>query len=60
MKAIEAEEPAPLDEAAVRRLIANFEKKAAVNAEMRVKHVQEPTKFMNSEIELNTSIQVLD
>jgi beta-catenin-like protein 1 len=58
LKAIEAEEPPPLDDAGIRKLIGNFDKKAAKNAEMRVKFPQEPTKFIDSEVELNTAIQV--
>ena len=35
-----------------------LEKKLAKNREMRIKHADEPQKFMESEFELNTAIQV--
>jgi hypothetical protein len=58
VQAVEAEEPPPLDDAAMRRLIYNFDKKVTKNHEMRIKFAAEPTKFMESEIELNQAVQV--
>lgn len=61
LAALEEEEAdvGPLDEAAVKRLVAAFEKRQLRNTEMRIKFPEEPTKFMESEVELNTGIQEL-
>ncbi|ESN93775.1 hypothetical protein HELRODRAFT_186075 [Helobdella robusta] len=46
-----------LDEGTVRRLIIQFEKRYQKNQEMRIKYPDAPEKFMESEIELNDTIQ---
>lgn len=43
----------------LKQLLLTFEKKAAKNQQMRLKHYDEPQKFMESEIELNACIQDL-
>jgi beta-catenin-like protein 1 len=47
-----------LDEAAVKRLVNQLEKKFAKNREYRIKYADEPQKFLDSEMDLNNSIQV--
>ncbi|OWA52592.1 Beta-catenin-like protein 1 [Hypsibius exemplaris] len=47
----------PFDETALRKLINAFDKKVLKNREHRVKYSDDPTKFMDSEIELNDAIQ---
>ena len=49
----EAEE---LDEHKIKKLIFSFEKKSQKNQEMRIKHADNPEKFMDSEIELNQAV----
>ncbi|KIH53704.1 Eukaryotic hypothetical protein [Ancylostoma duodenale] len=46
-----------VDETHIRKLTAQLEKKALKNREMRTKHTDDPKKFMDSEIELDTAIQ---
>uniref|UniRef100_A0A915LKU6 Beta-catenin-like protein 1 n=1 Tax=Meloidogyne javanica TaxID=6303 RepID=A0A915LKU6_MELJA len=46
-----------IDEAAIKRLCLQLERKQAKNAETRVKYPDDPRKFMESEVELNTAIQ---
>ncbi|KAJ8041931.1 Beta-catenin-like protein 1 [Holothuria leucospilota] len=48
-----------LDDAALRKMILNFEKKVFRNQEMRIKFTDQPEKFMESELELNDAIQEL-
>jgi len=43
----------------VKKISANLDKKQLKNREMRIKHVDEPQRFMESEVELNTAIQEL-
>ena len=43
----------------MKKLILTFEKRLLKNRELRVKFPDEPTKFMESEIELHESIQQL-
>lgn len=47
-----------LDAAGARRLFAQLEKRYDKNAELRIKYVGEPEKFLESESELNDAIQV--
>ena len=47
-----------LDENKLKRMILNFEKKVAKNQELRIKFPDDPSKFMNSEIELHEAVQV--
>uniref|UniRef100_A0A8R1E1D7 Beta-catenin-like protein 1 n=1 Tax=Caenorhabditis japonica TaxID=281687 RepID=A0A8R1E1D7_CAEJA len=46
-----------LDDAQIRKLVAQLEKKMRVNREQRVKNPDDPKKFMDSEIELDKAIQ---
>lgn len=46
-----------LDEAALKRMILLFEKRALKNQEMRIKFPDQPDKFMESELELHEVIQ---
>ncbi|KAL3084364.1 hypothetical protein niasHT_035190 [Heterodera trifolii] len=46
-----------IDEASVKRICFQLERKQAKNAELRIKYAEEPPKFMESEIELNNAIQ---
>ncbi|EJD76371.1 DUF1716 domain-containing protein, variant [Loa loa] len=46
-----------VDEAAVKRIVMQLEKRCLRNREMRIKYGDEPAKFMDSEIELNEAIQ---
>ncbi|UYV80349.1 CTNNBL1, partial [Cordylochernes scorpioides] len=50
---------AVLDEAALKKLILNFEKKILKNQELRIKFPEFPEKFMDSELELHDVIQEL-
>ncbi len=45
------------DENAVKRLILQLDKRMLKNREMRIKHADEPQKFMDSELELNVAVQ---
>lgn len=45
-----------LDEHTVKKLILSFEKKACKNQEMRIKHMDNPERFMESELDLNDAI----
>lgn len=47
-----------LDEAGVKKLINQLERKFSKNREMRIKYADEPQKFLESEMELNNAIQV--
>ncbi|PIK43406.1 putative beta-catenin-like protein 1 [Apostichopus japonicus] len=59
-KMMEQEPVGPsLDDAALRKMILNFEKKVFRNQEMRIKFADQPEKFMDSELELNDAIQEL-
>ncbi|XP_034238737.1 beta-catenin-like protein 1 [Thrips palmi] len=53
---VESTEGEVLDEAAMKRMILQFEKKALKNQEMRIKFPEMPEKFMESEVELNDCI----
>ncbi|VDO93478.1 unnamed protein product, partial [Soboliphyme baturini] len=46
-----------MDENGVKKMILNFEKKILKNQEMRIKFPDQPTKFMDSELDLNVAIQ---
>ncbi|VDK61599.1 unnamed protein product [Onchocerca ochengi] len=46
-----------VDEAAVKRIVMQLEKRCLKNREMRIKYGDEPAKFMESEVELNEAIQ---
>ncbi|VDM08731.1 unnamed protein product [Wuchereria bancrofti] len=46
-----------VDEATVKRIVMQLEKRCLKNREMRIKYGDEPAKFMESEIELNEAIQ---
>ena len=48
-----------LDETKLKRLVLAFEKRATKNQELRIKFPDEPTKFLNSEMELHDTIQDL-
>jgi len=41
----------------LKRLVLAFEKRATKNQELRIKFPDEPTKFLNSEVELHDTIQ---
>ncbi|XP_072024265.1 beta-catenin-like protein 1 [Amphiura filiformis] len=60
LQMVDEEPEAPsLDDAGLRRLILTFEKKVYKNQEMRIKFPDMPEKFMESEIDLNDSVQEL-
>ncbi|VDK54181.1 unnamed protein product [Anisakis simplex] len=46
-----------VDETTVKRIIMQLEKRCLKNREMRIKYSDEPTKFMDSEVDLNLAIQ---
>eukprot|EP01041_Mallomonas_annulata_P009997 gene9997-20795_t len=48
-----------LDASSLKQLLLNFEKKINRNQKLRMKYVDEPEKFMDSEIELNLEINNL-
>lgn len=48
-----------LDEARLKRMVLNFEKKVTKNQELRIKFPDEPAKFLESEMELYDSVQEL-
>merc|ERR1719510_1874786 len=48
-----------LDEGKLKRMVLAFEKRTTKNQELRIKFPDEPTKFLNSEIELHDAIQDL-
>nr|CAG4647787.1 EOG090X03ST [Moina brachiata] len=48
-----------LDEASLKRMILNFEKRVLKNQELRIKFPDSPEKFMDSELELHEAIQQL-
>lgn len=48
-----------VDEAKLKRMILNFEKKIAKNQELRIKFPDDPAKFMNSEVDLHDTVQEL-
>lgn len=48
-----------LNEAGLKKLLVQFEKKFQKNQEMRIKYSNNPEKFMESEVELNEGIQEL-
>ncbi|ETN75338.1 Eukaryotic hypothetical protein [Necator americanus] len=47
----------PVDETHIKKLTSQLEKKTLKNREMRTKHSDDPKKFMDSEIELDTAVQ---
>ncbi|PIC55638.1 hypothetical protein B9Z55_000830 [Caenorhabditis nigoni] len=59
LAALEAEQSnfVALDEAQVKKLVSQLEKKTRINREQRVKNPDDPQKFMESEIELDKAIQ---
>ena len=48
-----------LDSVGIKRLLLMFEKKVTKNQEQRIKHSEEPEKFLESELELHDSIRDL-
>jgi beta-catenin-like protein 1 len=46
-----------IDEAAIKRIVLNFEKRSLKNREMRIKFPDSPEKFMESELELHEILQ---
>lgn len=48
-----------VDEATIKKHILSFEKKVTKNQEMRIKFLDQPNKFMESELELHEEIQKL-
>lgn len=46
-----------VDDVYIKKLTSQLEKKILKNREMRTKHAEDPKKFMDSEIELDTAIQ---
>ncbi|VDK79509.1 unnamed protein product [Litomosoides sigmodontis] len=46
-----------VDEATVKRIVIQLEKRCLKNREMRIKYGDEPAKFMESEVELNEAVQ---
>ncbi|KAL3280726.1 hypothetical protein HHI36_003962 [Cryptolaemus montrouzieri] len=46
-----------VDEAAIKKIILNFEKRSLRNREMRIKFPDAPEKFMESEVELHEMLQ---
>jgi len=55
----EALENVQLDETGVKRILLNFEKKVLKNQELRIKFLDQPEKFMESEMELHDTVQEL-
>ncbi|RWS28353.1 beta-catenin-like protein 1 [Leptotrombidium deliense] len=53
-------ETAPLDEMALKRLLLQFERRVLKNQELRIKFADNPTKFMDSEMELFDIIQKMN
>ncbi|KAI1000110.1 Beta-catenin-like protein 1 [Podosphaera aphanis] len=51
--------PEKVDSAWLRKIALKFEKKITQNAELRVKHENEPQKFMSSEADLDSAIKSL-
>ena len=49
----------PLDANSLKQLLLSFEKKITKNLKMRMKHSEEPEKFMESELELHAEINEL-
>ena len=49
--------PPPLDETSLKRLLLQFERKVLKNQEFRIKFADDPTKFMDTEVELFEVIQ---
>ena len=45
-----------MDEGTVKRMVMQLEKKYAKNQELRIKHAEQPEKFMESEIELHVEV----
>jgi hypothetical protein len=48
-----------LDEKAVRKLVLAFERKYATNQAMRLKHADDPAKFIDSEVDLDEEVKRL-
>jgi len=48
-----------LDSVGIKRLLLLFEKKVTKNQEQRIKHAEEPEKFLESELDLHDSIREL-
>jgi beta-catenin-like protein 1 len=50
-------EPEPLDDTSLKKLLLQFEKRLSRNQELRIKFPDMPEKFLESEVELNDTIQ---
>ena len=48
-----------IDQAAVRKLLLTLEKRITRNAQLRVKYADEPSKFVESEVDLDDAIKGL-
>ncbi|MFH4981797.1 hypothetical protein AB6A40_008506 [Gnathostoma spinigerum] len=48
-----------IDELAAKKLVLQLERRCAKNREMRIKYADDPGKFMESEVDLNQAIQVI-
>lgn len=46
-----------VDEATIKKIVLNFEKRSLKNREMRIKFPDSPEKFMESEVELHETLQ---
>mmetsp|Transcript_105720 Transcript_105720/g.340991 ORF Transcript_105720/g.340991 Transcript_105720/m.340991 type:complete len:687 (+) Transcript_105720:79-2139(+) len=46
-----------LNEAALKRMVMQFERKIKVNQEMRIKHAEEPDRFLKSEVDLDEEVK---
>lgn len=53
---LEEDNAVEMDEGIVRKMVLNLEKKHAKNQELRIKHTEQPERFMDSEIELHVEI----
>ena len=53
---LEEDKTVEIDESTVKKMVLNLEKKHAKNQELRIKHTEQPERFMDSEIELHVEI----
>lgn len=53
---LDEDKTAEMDDGTVKRMILNLEKKYTKNQELRIKHTEQPEKFMESEIELHVEV----
>ncbi|CAD5110989.1 DgyrCDS340 [Dimorphilus gyrociliatus] len=51
--------PDSIDETGLKRMILSFEKRVNKNQELRIKYSNQPTKFVDSEVDLHAAIQEL-